>query len=147
MPSDAAEDNDSTSPSRARTSVSVPRAAYASICSPSRAQPARRVTMSTSSALTSSGAADRHPRHPERRLSRRHRHGLSVLATRARPGVEVVADGVDRLQHLEAVADDVGGAHWLADLPVLDHVTLRHAEDEVAGCGVHGSAPELHAVD
>src|SRR5207249_9146032 len=133
--------------SRARTSVSVPRDAYASTCSPSRAQPATRATISTSSSLTSGGAADGHPGHPESRLSRRHGHGLSVLAARARPGVEVIADGVDRLEHLGAVADEVGGAHRLGDLAVLDHVRLGHAEDEVAGRGVHGPAAELHAVD
>src|SRR2546425_4453095 len=82
------------------------------------------------------GAADGDGGDPYRRLARRDGHALAVLAAHARPGLEVVADRVDRLEDRGAVADEVGGAHGLGDLAVLDHVRLGHAEDEVAGRGV-----------
>src|SRR5689334_7893437 len=149
MPWDSAEEKDSMSASSTRTSVSRECPAYASICSPSRAQPTMRSTTSESSAVNagSRGAADGDARDPQRRLPGRDRHRLPVLAARAGPRVEVVADSVDGLQDLGTVADEVGGAHGLGDLAVLDHVCLGHAEDEIARGGVHGPAPALHAVD
>ena len=44
---------------------------------------------------SSGGAADGQLADPQRRLAGRHRHALAVLAARAGPGVEVVADRVD----------------------------------------------------
>ena len=75
-------------------------------------------------------------------------HALAVLAARARRAHgEVVADGVDVLEHLGTVADEVGVAHRLGDLAVLDQVRLGHPEDEVAGGGVDLTAAELRDVD
>ena len=62
---------------------------------------------------------------------------------------EVVAHGVDVLEHLGAVADEVALADRLGDLAVLDQVRLGHAEHEVAGGGVDLAAAEVgheHAV-
>ena len=78
------------------------------------------------------------------------RDALAVLAARAgRAHGEVVGQGVDVLEHLGAVADEVALAERLGDLAVLDQVRLGHAEHEVAGGGVHLAAAEVghvHAV-
>src|SRR5205823_366372 len=87
-----------------------------------------------------------HRPHAQGRLAGRDGHTLAVLATRSRPRVEVVADGVDQLQDLGAVADEVGGPDGLGDLAVLDDVRLGDAEDEVTRRRVDLAAAELHAV-
>ena len=60
---------------------------------------------------------------------------------------EVVAEQVDVLQHLRAVADEVALADRVGELAVLDQVGLGHAEHEVAGGGVDLAAAELGDVD
>src|SRR3712207_5172775 len=132
MPSVSADDSDSTSPSNAFTSVWLDRATYASTCSPSRASAATRpararrsptapasdwrncpwkgVFAPVSSVRTSPGRpAHGHGRHPEGGLAGGDGDALAVLAAGAGPGVEVVADRVDRAQDLGTVADEVGG--------------------------------------
>src|SRR5262245_62148518 len=141
-------DSDSTSPSKTRTSVSRDRTTYASISSPGRAAPATRCARSRRSGASLTGrAADRQLRHPQRRLPGRDGDSLPELAARAGPRAEVAADRVDAAQRLGAVADEVGGAHGLGDLAVLDEVRLGHAEHEVARRRVDLPAPELGAVD
>src|SRR4051812_4889390 len=146
-PSVSAEESDSTSPSNTLTSVSRARATYASTCSPSVAWAATRSAMARSSAIASGrGPADGDGTHPQGRLTGRHGHALAVLAARPGPRVEVVADGVDQLQHLGAIPDEVGRADRVGDLAVLDHVGLGYAKHEVTGGRVDLSPTELHAV-
>ena len=129
------------------TSTSRERTAYASICSPACAtRHGARASSSRSTSVTG-GSAHGELGDPQRRLTRRDRHALAVLAARTGPGVEVGADRVDEPQRLGAVADELRGAHRLGDLAVLDHVRLGDPEHEVAGGGVHLPAAERDAVE
>src|ERR1019366_9945011 len=92
--------------------------------------------------LLTGRSSDGHARDPQRRLARTHRHALSVLATGARRGGEVVGHGVDATEGLGAVADEVGVAQRFGEPADLDEVGLDGAEDEVARGGVDLSAAE-----
>src|ERR1041384_1849901 len=64
-------------------------------------------------------------------------NALPVLAAHAPPDLEVAADRVDAGDDLGAVADQVRAADRVGELAVLDQVSLREAEHEVARRGVH----------
>src|SRR3954451_882253 len=132
-----------------RMSVSRPRMTNASTCSPSFDQPAILVASSMSSGRSGTGRpSDRHARDPQGRVAVADGDTLAVLAARTgRAHGEVVADHVDVLEDLGAVADEVGVPDRVGDLAVLDHVRLGHPEDEVAGGGVDLAAAELGDVD
>ena len=87
-------------------------------------------------------------RDAQRRLARRHRHALAVLAAHAGPGVEVVADRVDPPQHLGTVADQLRGADRVGDLAVLDQVRLgdRRTRSRRSRCSTW-PPPSCDAVD
>src|SRR5216683_6118626 len=97
-PSTPATDNDSTSPSNTRTSVSFDRTTYASTSSPAAAAPATRCARSSSSvgpSLLTGRAPDRQLRDAQRRLTGGDRDALAELAAGAGPRPEVVPHRVD----------------------------------------------------
>jgi hypothetical protein len=155
MPADVADASCSTSPSYTRTSVDDERPTTTSTCSPALASATIRSPIwSSSSSVPKRPQAAVPPTvrraHPQGGHAVADGHALAVLA--AGPGrahLEVVADGIDELEHLGAVADEVALAQRLGDLAVLDQVRLGHPEHEVAGGGVDLAAAEVghvHAV-
>src|SRR4029079_14043664 len=116
-----------------------------------RRAPRPRLRARSSAVLLNSrsrrGAAHRHLTNQHRRLPRRHRHALALLAAHAGPRLEVVADRVDEVHHFGAVADELRGSDRPGYLAAFDEVRLGDAEHEVAGCRIDLTAAELHAID
>src|SRR5436190_5215116 len=124
--------SDSTSPARAFTSVRRVSDAYAS--TDSSADAARMATRhrSSRSPTGGSGPADGHPGDAQGRAAVAHRNTLSVLSADALEPLEVVGHRVDGGQDADPVADQVRAPHRPGDLAVLDQVSLRDAEHEIA---------------
>src|SRR5476649_2360080 len=114
--------------------------------------PSRRylaVNATTYGGSAGGGAADGERIDAERRLADAHRHALAILAAGADAGIErhVVADHADAGERLGARANQRRALDRLAELAVLDQVTLGDAEHELARDDVDLAAAEVGAVE
>ena len=60
---------------------------------------------------------------------------------------EIVADHADFAEHFGTVSGDVRPADAFGDFPIADNVSGSDFEDEIAGDGVHLTAPHLRNVE
>src|SRR5664280_2238899 len=61
----------------------------------------------------------------------RYRHSLRVLATGSYRKAEVGSNHINRFQHLRSAAYERSTSDKIADLPVLDQISLLDVEDKI----------------